>query len=95
MKTILARGGIEFLAVFLGIALSLWVDEYRENNEIQRLNDSILNRLYDNLESDSTNFTWVINAHKTSLESCKSITKWIESNHDIHDSVNIDISRIA
>ena len=32
MKNILARGGIEFLAVFLGIALSLWVDEYRENN---------------------------------------------------------------
>ena len=95
MKTILARGGIEFIAVFLGIALSLWVDEYSENNEIQRLNDSILNRLYDNLESDSTNFTWVINAHKTSLKSCKSITKWIESNHDIHDSVNIDISRIA
>ena len=26
MKNILARGGIEFLAVFLGIALSLWVD---------------------------------------------------------------------
>ena len=95
MKTILARGGIEFIAVFLGIALSLWVDEYSENNEIQRLNDSILNRLYDNLESDSTNFTWVINAHKTSLKSCKSITKWIESNHDIHDSVNIDISRVA
>ena len=95
MKTILARGGIEFLAVFLGIALSLWVDGYRETNEIKRLNDSILNRLYDNLESDSTNFTWVINAHKTSLNSCESITKWIKSNQDIHDYVNIHISRIA
>ena len=30
MKNILARGGIEFLAVFLGIALSLWVDDYRD-----------------------------------------------------------------
>ncbi len=29
MRTILARGGIEFLAVFLGIALSLWVDDFR------------------------------------------------------------------
>ena len=95
MKNVLARGGIEFIAVFLGIALSLWVDEYRENNEIQRLNDSILNRLYDNLESDSTNFTWVINAHKTSLKSCNSVNKWIESNQDIHDSVNIHISRVA
>lgn len=95
MNNILARGGIEFIAVFLGIALSLWVDEYRENNEIQRLNDSILNRLYDNLESDSTNFTWVINAHKTSLKSCNSINKWIDSNQNIHDSVNIHISRVA
>ena len=34
MKNILARGGIEFLAVFLGIALSLWVDDYRESKEI-------------------------------------------------------------
>ena len=92
MKNVLARGGIEFIAVFLGIALSLWVDEYRENNEIQRLNDSILNRLYDNLESDSTNFTWVINAHKTSLKSCNSINKWIDSSQNIHDSVNIHIS---
>ena len=95
MKNVLARGGIEFIAVFLGIALSLWVDEYRENNEIQRLNNSILNRLYDNLESDSTNFTWVINAHKTSLKSCNSINKWIDSSQNIHDSVNIHISRVA
>ena len=95
MKNVLARGGIEFIAVFLGIALSLWVDEYRENNEIQRLNDSILNRLYDNLESDSTNFTWVINAHKASLKSCNVINKWIDSIQNIHDSVNIHISRVA
>ena len=35
MKTILTRGGIEFLAVFLGIALSLWVDDYREERELK------------------------------------------------------------
>ena len=35
MKNILARGGIEFLAVFLGIALSLYVDEWREENQIR------------------------------------------------------------
>ena len=36
MKNILARGGIEFLAVFLGIALSLWVNDWQENREIQK-----------------------------------------------------------
>jgi hypothetical protein len=35
MKNILARGGIEFLAVFLGIALSLWVDDYQEEKDIK------------------------------------------------------------
>lgn len=40
MKNILARGGIEFLAVFLGIALSLWVDDYQEKKDIKnRLKD--------------------------------------------------------
>ena len=50
MKNILARGGVEFLAVFLGIGLSLWVDEYKDNKNAEELNYQILNRLYDNLE---------------------------------------------
>ena len=44
MKNILARGGIEFLAVLLGISLSLWVEDWRQNNEIaSRLNLDYLN----------------------------------------------------
>jgi hypothetical protein len=35
MKNILARGGIEFLAVLLGITISLWVEDWRENRDIQ------------------------------------------------------------
>ena len=34
MKNVLARGGIEFLAVLLGITLSLWVDENSKNKDI-------------------------------------------------------------
>ena len=34
MRNILAKGGVEFLAVFLGIALSLWVDDYRQEKEL-------------------------------------------------------------
>ena len=34
MKNILARGGVEFLAVLLGITLSLWVDENSKSKEI-------------------------------------------------------------
>ena len=48
MKNILARGGIEFLAVFLGIALSLWVDDYRQEKE---LNNRIIDD-YKNIYSE-------------------------------------------
>ena len=34
MKTILTRGGIEFLAVLLGISGSLWIDNYSKEKEI-------------------------------------------------------------
>ena len=36
MKNILARGGIEFIAVFLGIFLSLWVDGKIKNIDLKR-----------------------------------------------------------
>ena len=44
MRNILAKGGVEFLAVFLGIALSLWVDDYREEKELS-------NRITDDYEN--------------------------------------------
>ena len=36
MKNILARGGVEFVAVFLGIALSLWVDGINKEKELEK-----------------------------------------------------------
>ena len=55
MKNILARGGIEFLAVFLGIALSLWVDDYRNKintkNEIKSSLDALSLELTENKET--------------------------------------------
>ena len=48
MKNILARGGVEFVAVFLGIALSLWVDDYREEKELSdRITDDYENIYYE------------------------------------------------
>ena len=35
MKNILARGGIEFLAVFLGLAFSFNIEEWRQESEIK------------------------------------------------------------
>ena len=36
MKNILARGGIEFLAVLYGITISIWVDDSRPNSDIEK-----------------------------------------------------------
>ena len=36
MKNVLARGGIEFLAVLLGISGSLWIDDYSEKKELDK-----------------------------------------------------------
>ena len=47
MKNIFARGGIEFLAVLLGISSSLWID----NNSKQSEEDSKRNQVYVMLEN--------------------------------------------
>ena len=43
MKNLFARGGIEFLAVLLGISGSLWIENNRESN---LENEQIYNTLY-------------------------------------------------
>tara|TARA_X000000950_G_scaffold276023_1_gene363238 strand:- start:409 stop:528 length:120 start_codon:yes stop_codon:yes gene_type:complete len=36
LKNILARGGIEFLAVLYGITISIWVEDSRPNSDIEK-----------------------------------------------------------
>lgn len=95
MKNILARGGIEFLAVFLGIALSLWVDEYQKSKESQRLNKQILKRLHDNLEADSTDAVWNAKAHKVASIGSKRVLEWCDIGQPDIDSIDIFISALA
>ncbi|MEE2918421.1 MAG: hypothetical protein VX489_05780, partial [Candidatus Neomarinimicrobiota bacterium] len=52
MKNILARGGIEFLAVFLGIALSFYVEEMQTEKDNERKKDQYLSDLTNTLEMD-------------------------------------------
>ena len=76
MKNILARGGIEFIAVFLGIALSLWVDEFQKSKEAKELNNQILKRLHDNLEANSTDAMWNYKAHLVSKRGSRKVVDW-------------------
>jgi len=95
MKNILARGGVEFLAVFLGIALSLWVDEYQKSKEAKKLNKQILTRLYDNLEADSTDAIWNSKAHKKAQIGSEKVLQWCENGQPKLDSIDIFISAMA
>ena len=95
MKNILARGGVEFVAVFLGIALSLWVDEYQKSKEARELNNQILKRLHDNLEADSTDAVWNYNAHLFSKRGSKKVMQWCDNGLKEQDSLDIFISSLA
>ena len=95
MKNILARGGIEFIAVFLGIALSLWVDEFQKSKEAKGLNNQILKRLHDNLEADSTDAMWNYKAHLVSKRGSRKVVDWCENGQKENDSLDIFISSIA
>ena len=64
MKNILARGGVEFVAVFLGIALSLWVDDYRENVNIKKDVHNSLNAIALELAENKETLSYTINAIK-------------------------------
>ena len=49
MKNILARGGIEFVAVLLGITSSLWIDENRKAVDQNKKQITILEAVYEDI----------------------------------------------
>ena len=95
MKNILARGGIEFIAVFLGLGLSLWVDEYLKEKEFTEQNFISLQRLYHNLENDSTDINWNINTVTQKIKSASWVEKWCDEGMPDNDSSRVYISGLA
>ena len=84
MKTILARGGIEFLAVFLGIALSLWVDDFREERELkERLNDDLI-KIYSEVLANITNIESIIGSNEVYLSHEEKLLKILNKEIDFN-----------
>ena len=52
MKNILARGGIELIAVVLGITISLWIESKKNKSYELREQISLLENLQTSLEQD-------------------------------------------
>jgi len=95
MKNILARGGVEFLAVLIGLSGSLWIDNSIKENEHKEQNKKILTRLYSNLIADSSDGVWNKNAYERAIKGSENVIKWCDSNPNysmINDSIEKDIS---
>ena len=60
MKNILARGGIEFIAVFLGIVLSLWVDDYRYSANVRKNKYNSLDALVLEMTDNKETLSYII-----------------------------------
>ena len=84
MKNILARGGIEFLAVLLGISLSFYLEGIREETNLRKLNYQILERMNETISDDIKDLEENILVHSLAINSCK----WIRSN--LINNVNVD-----
>ena len=54
MNKILARGGVEFIAVLLGISGSLWIDNNKDVRELSYQIERSLHALSETLKSDKT-----------------------------------------
>ena len=76
MKNILARGGIEFLAVLLGLSLSFYLEDVRENSNLKNLNYQIFERINETINYDINDLEENISVHSLAISSCK----WIKSN---------------
>ena len=78
MINILARGGIEFLAVLLGISLSLWVEDWRQNNEIaSRLNLDYLN-IKQEINEDIDNINNIISKVENQILALNNLVDYYE-----------------
>lgn len=68
MKNILARGGIEFLAVLLGITISLYIDQQIEESTMEKTEKSLLSDLQVSLNQDMDYAQKVLEDMRTSLD---------------------------
>ena len=81
MKNILARGGIEFIAVVMGITISLWIEDGKNKNFQLKEQISLLENLKTSLNQD---LEYALKIEK-SLDTCLVSQKYL---------INLDCSNI-
>ena len=76
MKNILAKGGVEFLAVFLGIGLSLWVDDYRDGVNMKKEIKSSLIALEIEIKDNIKTLNYILKRIDFNIGFTEKITKY-------------------
>tara|TARA_B100001245_G_C22769103_1_gene371816 strand:- start:122 stop:829 length:708 start_codon:yes stop_codon:yes gene_type:complete len=89
MKNILARGGIEFLAVFLGIALSFYVEEWQTEKDNEKKKDQYLSDLTNTLEMDIQQINKLLETLINSEKLITEIQSDIDENHKALSDIEI------
>jgi len=77
MKNILARGGIEFLAVFLGIGLSFYVEQWQSDNEQKDLLVKDCQNILTDVDEDILTIENIIDFNNVILKACNNIQSTI------------------
>ena len=92
MKKILARGGIEFLAVLLGITGSLWIDQNQEIRREKEYQITILESIYNDIIQTEKFF---IESRDLAFTADRVWMDYLSNNWDslIVDSVAVAISK--
>ncbi|MFL3052394.1 MAG: DUF6090 family protein [Candidatus Neomarinimicrobiota bacterium] len=96
MKNTLARGGIEFIAVFLGIALSFYVEEWQDTNKQKDLLNKDCKNILLDVNEDIGTINNVIESNKDDLKSCNAILRNVKDISLINvDSLLIHLSSLG
>jgi len=96
MKNILARGGIEFLAVFLGIGLSFYVEQWQSDNEQKDLLVKDCQNILTDVDEDILTIENIIDFNNIILKACNNIQSTIISDEVIIvDSIILDIKKLT
>ena len=75
-KKYIVRYSLEFLVIVLGISISFYLKNNRENQYKEGLKKQSLSRIINNIKIDNSDFKYNLNAHSEAIKSCN----WIIQN---------------
>ena len=84
MKNILARGGIEFIAVFLGIALSFYVEEWQNTNQQKELLNKDCKNILLDVNEDIVTIENIIDQKAIDIEKVCQAQQHLQHQHHLH-----------